>query len=482
MSKYPVILLLGAAVVLMAGCSRARPAETRPTGLGFTRGACVEDFTGVANRIECGTMVVEETRGANNGRTVSFPIVIVRATDPNPKPDPVIFLHGGPGGGVIDGLADGLKRGVMPITPDRDWIFFDERGTGRSSPLLDCGQLPLSDAGVTSDDGVKALQSCGQQLSSKGIDLSQYHSATIVRDIRDLRAALGVTTYNLFGMSYGSRVAAAVMQHDPDGVRAVVMDSVWPPEGNATAPLPGLVSREVRQVLQSCAVDKDCRARYPDIERRLDERLTAWLKTPVVKDGKTYSADDVAAYLLDALYGTASARALPASIDELLNGDYSAFEDFLKTQSDYVEGQFFAHMCKEEFPFESLAAVDGSLNHADPIAEATARDVRRFFPVCDGFAVGAVDPVENQPLVSDIPTLLLTADIDAGCPTELSEAAVKRLTRGAHFNFPNCTHGVTRQSPCARAMAAQFLATADPRVDSTCVRDDLPTFSFTLSR
>ncbi|MEQ1759435.1 MAG: alpha/beta hydrolase [Vicinamibacterales bacterium] len=118
------------------------------------------------------------------------------------------------------------------------------------------------------------------------------------------------------------------------------------------------------------------------------------------------------------------------------------------------------------------------LDHADPIAEATARDVRRFFPVCDAFTVGPPDPVENQPLVSGIPTLLLTADIDAGCPAELAARAVTRLSRGAHFNFANRTHGVSRQSPCARAMVAQFLASGDPRVDPTCLPADQPKFQF----
>mgnify|MGYP006164474951 CR=1 FL=1 len=60
--------------------------------------------------------------------------------------------------------------------------------------------------------------------------------------------ALGIDTYNLFGVSYGSRVAMGVMQHDPSGLRAVVLDSPWPPEANWTTPLPGLISRETRQV------------------------------------------------------------------------------------------------------------------------------------------------------------------------------------------------------------------------------------------
>ncbi|WP_443750462.1 alpha/beta hydrolase [Asticcacaulis solisilvae] len=469
-----------AALALVAGCT-PHPAQPEKPKPGFAAAACAESFAGLPNKVDCGTMTVEETRGANNGRLVSFPVVIVHATNTRPKADPVIYLHGGPGGGIIHGLADRLRAGKVPLTPDRDWIFFDQRGTGQSTPLLDCGTAPLSDAGVTSDEGVGILKACGEKFTAAGIDLSQYNSAVIVKDIRDLRAALHITTYNLFGVSYGTRVAMAVMQHDPKDLRAAVLDSVWPPEASATGPLPGLVSREVRQVLTLCAADTACNAAYPDLERRFDKRLTAWLKAPVVKDGKTYTADGVAAYLLDAIYGTDSARALPGSIDALVKGDYRGLDQFMVEQSGYVEGQFFTHMCKEEFPFEQPSAVETGLDEADPIAQATARDVRRFFPVCEGFKVGAPDPVENQPLTSDVPALLLTADIDAGCPAELSDAAVKRLSHGAHYTFANRTHGVSRQSPCAQAMVKQFLATADAHVDAACLPGDHPKFEFILT-
>ena len=474
MSRLFPILALGA-LALIAGCTP----KPGPRQLGYTQTTCDAAYSGVPQKVECGTMVVEETRGAHNGRTVALPVVIVRATVQDKKADPVIFLHGGPGGGLVSGLADRLKSGAMPVTPDRDWIFFDQRGAEKSDPVLDCGTLPLSDAGVTSDAGIAQLQDCGHKLTAEGVDLSQYNSATIVKDIRDLRTALHIKTYNLYGVSYGSRVAMAVMQHDPADLRAVVLDSVWPPEASATGPLPMLVSREVRQILGMCAADTACNARYPEIERRFDEMLTAWLVKPVVKDGKTYTADDIAAYLLDAVYSPEGARSLPRSMDMIVRGDYSDLDRFMVAQSDYIEGQFFTHLCKEEFPFESAQAVEAG--EGDPIAEATARDARRFFPVCDGFKVGAIDPVENKQLVSAIPTLLLTADIDAGCPAELSEEAVKTLKNGVHYNFVNRTHGIMRQSPCAQKMVTQFLTTTDAHVDASCMPADQPKFVFNLA-
>ncbi len=475
MLRFTPLIMLAAATILASAC--ASKSEPAPTTLGFHAHDCGIAYVGLPMKVDCGTLVVEETRGAHNGRTVALPVVIARATAADKKADPVIMLHGGPGGGLVGGVPYRLRR-PGSVTPDRDWIFFDQRGTGLSNPSFDCGQAPLSDAGITSDAGVKILSDCMAKYQAQGYDLTQYNSAVIAKDVRDLRAALGIKTYNLYGGSYGTRVAMAVMQHDPADLRAVVLSSTWPPEANATKPLPGLVSREVRQVLGYCAADAVCNGKYPKLEARFDARLTQWLATPVVKDGKTYTADEVGAFLLDEIYGDTGARSLPTTIDHLMNGDYAKLDKFIQVQAGYTEGQFFTTLCNEEFPFEDVNAVtDDQGAHPDPIAASVARDTRRFFPVCKAFNPGKPDPVENEPLTSDIPTLMLSSDIDAGCPAELSEAAVKRLSHGKNFFFPNRMH--TQQgSDCAKKMIAQFLETADPNVDASCLKTDRPTFPF----
>ena len=467
-------LLAFALALLAAGCAKAAPAST--PSLGFHPTTCDGAYAGLPQRVDCGTLVVEETRGANNGRVVELPVVIVHATAADKKPDPVIFLHGGPGGSVVPGLPDRLRRSPALITPDRDWIFFDQRGTGTAKPSLDCGEAPLSDAGVTSDAGVAILQACGKAFQAQGIDLSQYNSAVIVKDIRDLRMALGITAYNIYSGSYGTRVAMAVMQHDPADLRAAVLNSTWPPEASATGPLGPLVSRNVRKVLGYCAKDPVCNAKFPNIEARLDTRLSTWLTTPVTKDGKTYTADEMGAFLLDEIYADEGARRLPLTIDTVLKGDYRALDAFIKVQAGYSEGQFFTTLCSEEFPFESPDKVQDG-DGKDPIAAAVARDAKRFFPVCDAFPTGKPDPIENEPLTSDIPTLMMSADIDAGCPYELSEAAVKRLSHGRNYFFPNRMHTI-QGSECAHRLVAQFLETADANVNADCIKTDRPSFPF----
>jgi len=463
--------IIAVAALVLAGCQ-----PKVETALGYHKQTCSILYLGL-KKVECGVLVVEETRGANNGRTVSLPIVIQHATDPKPKADPVIFLHGGPGGDIVGNLWLALRKPGR-TTPDRDWIFFDHRGTGKSSPSFDCGDAPLSDAGVTSDAGVEELKTCMAKYQAAGYDLPQYNSAVIVKDIRDLRTALGIKTYNLYGGSYGTRVAIAVMQHDPEGLRTAVLSSTWPPEGNATAPLPALVSRETRQVLGYCAADAACNAAYPGLEKRLDTLMTAWLAKPVTVKDHTYTADLMAAFLLDTIYSRPGAQGLPKTLDAIFKGNYKALDDFEKIQAGYTEGQFFTTLCNEEFSFENPADLD-KIDANDPIQVATAHDTKRFFAVCKAFNAGIPDAVENQALTSDIPTLMLSADIDAGCPAELSDEMVKRLSHGRNYFFPNRTHTISG-SDCAKAMVRQFLETADPNVDASCIGKDQPKFQFDL--
>jgi pimeloyl-ACP methyl ester carboxylesterase len=467
-----VLALAGLAGSALPGCSR-------PGTPGFTATPCKGDYSFLPNRVACGDMRVEETRGSGNGRTVVFPVVIVRATAARKQPDPVIFLHGGPGGGIVGGLPKRLLKHEVPMAADRDWIFFDQRGGKLATPSLDCGALALSDAGLTSDRAVTDAQACGRRLAADGVDLSQYNSAVIVKDLADLRQALGIGAYNLYGISYGTRVALEVMARDPAQLRSVVLDSPWPPEASWSAPLPKLVSREWRKVLALCAAHAACASLYPGQEARHDALITTWLAHPPQTAEHAYSAEEMAAFLLDALYDDAGARSLPRTIDQVLQGDYSALDKFLRLQSNYAEGQFFTHLCKEEFAFESPAGIDVG-DGSDPIVVATARATRRYFEACKGFAVGAPDPRENQPVTSAIPTLLLTGAIDAGCPTEFAQAAARHLVHGQAFDFPNTTHGPGKRSACAISMVKAFQARPLAPVDARCIPGDRPAFPFML--
>lgn len=478
-----VTVAVALAVVLLAGC--VRHGSIRQEASGFESAECLEDFSDSGHRVDCGWMQMPESREAPSGRQVRFPVVIVRARSAA-KADPVFYLHGGPGGGVIDGLAQRLRDGELPLTADRDWIFFDQRGTGLSRPRLDCGRLELSDLGLSSDLAVDDAIDCGRSLSSEGVDLAQYHSSVVVDDLLALRRALGVGRFNLYGVSYGGRVVLETMRRAPPGLRAVVLDSPWAPEANWTQPLPGLVADQLRDVLALCDDDPDCHAEHPALAERLHQWLSVWLNQPPTRRGHRYAAEEVVAYVLDALYDDDATQALPDSLEVLMNGDFDDLDRFLEAQSDYVEGQFFSTLCREELPFEDAGVVDQDTsspgNDDDPVRIAATRAVRRLFAACSGFAVGAKDASDNLPVISATPTLLLAAQIDAGCPAVEVLSAASWLRRGQAFTLPNTTHAPAERSPCARRMLADFLDRPRRAVDARCVSIERPRFPFRLRR
>lgn len=469
--RLPLVALLLAVLAPHAGAAT------------YTPGPCPIVLDAPGLELECGVLAVPETRGSDSTRRVALPVVRVRAGSTRPLPDPVIYLHGGPGGGVMDenDLGEMLQdpRWRKLLGTNRDWLFFDQRGGGLSHPVLDCGSLGLSDTGFTSDADVQSAAACAQRLQQAGVDLSQYNVQTTVADIVDLKTAFGYQTFNLFALSYGSRVAFAVQRYAPEGLRAVVHDSPYPPEARGTELLPILLAREIRQVLALCAADAACAGAYPALERRLDQALRNWGNNPIEVEGGILTVSDLASFLLDALYDWQGTRELPADLHRILGGDWSPVLDYLEGGGDFAEGQLLAHFCKEELPFEDPAAM-ARLARGDPLAEAALANTRRLFRACNDWPVGEPNPAENLPVESAIPTLLIAAEIDAGCPTDFSEAALPFLSRGQYVAVPYAAHGMTDDSDCVMALVSRFLDEPLATVETDCLASEHASIDFLL--
>ena len=181
--------MLAAAAAFGALACAAPTAEAAAPA--FTPTGCTGDYAGVTNRVECGTLTVDEARGSRRSRRIDMPVVIVRASAPKPGLPPVIYLHGGPGGAVVENVPAMLKRPTARemVGVDQDWIFFDQRGSGRSRPSLDCPGVSLTDAGPASDRDAAELRAClGRH--ARAADLSRYNAFEVAHDVQDLRRAL----------------------------------------------------------------------------------------------------------------------------------------------------------------------------------------------------------------------------------------------------------------------------------------------------
>jgi pimeloyl-ACP methyl ester carboxylesterase len=467
---------LVALAVAMAGLCLALPAQAaKPV---YKTSPCIGDFGPNLSRVRCGVLTVDESRGTASKRRVAIPVVVIKASAPRPGQPAVIYLQGGPGGAAVSGASRVLRSPLAQdmIAIDQDWVFFDERGSGMASPLLDCGAVAMNDAGPLSLAAAETLKACAALHAAAGVDLSRYNEREVALDVQDLRKALGYKQIDLFGVSYGTSAGMAILRHAPQGVRAVILDSPWPPEANWAQGGPQLVSDAVRLVISKCAADAECKKRYPTLGPDVDAMARRFLVGPQQGKARSYTASDLGGFLMDTAYDDEGARHLPVDLAAMVKGDYSVLEAHRADRSPYFEGQHLTHLCKEEFPFEDrtkVADVGG-----DPIAGLLVPSMTRYFEVCDAWPVGKPWAVDGLPQSSDIPTLFLAAEIDPGCPPQLARAAAARFSNSQIFIAPNVTHGVSFRSPCTRGLVRKFFQDPLAKLDGACLAAEKPTFEF----
>jgi len=471
-------LLAAAALSIAAFAAVHAPASAAEPV--FTARPCPADWATAGRTVECGTLTVDEARDGSGGRRIDIAVAIVRASAPfrdaaGQALPPVVVFHGGPGGAEVAGVGPALQRlAARPganvlMAVDQDWIFFDQRGGGDDSPSLDCPGVELTDAGPPSDADADRLKACLRTFADQGVDFRWYNVAAVAEDVRDLAHVLNLPKIDLYGGSYGPRVEAAVITHAPEIVRVAVMDSPWPPEGNWAVGTPEQVSAAVKIILAKCAAQPACAALHPDLQGRFEANARLWLAGPQTgKDGAVFTVDDLSAFLMDTTYSRTGVRRLPADLEKIIAGDLSPVAEIAENRTYYYEGQHMAYICKEELPFESAERVAAGAR-GDPVAEVLVPSLSRLFDVCGAIDSGAADPVENQPVTTDIPTLFVAAEIDPGCPPPLTEAAAHGYANSQVVIVTNATHGVINASPCTQRMARDFLRDPSQPVDRTCL-------------
>src|SRR3954469_10897107 len=314
----------------------------------FAKGPCNAEVPQDA-RIECGTLTVPENRSQPDGRKVVLPVAIVRTADPNPAPDPVVYFSGGPGFAGLPTAEAFLKQGYAG---NRDAILFDQRGTGLAEPSLACTNLYEANSAIYGDAQTyesadklysDAVFACRDRLLADGIDLTQYNTPAVADDVADLRTAMGVKEWNLFGVSYGTTVALATMRAHPEGIRSVVTDSVFPTDIGVTATEQVDAFERVQRVFfDGCAGDAACHAKFPNLEADFRDAIAALTANPYVTTYENTTLHRTDKFVVDgptaitgffnALYDVALIPLLPSVIEQVKAGTACPFLDALVAQ------------------------------------------------------------------------------------------------------------------------------------------------------
>lgn len=419
-------------------------------------------------------------------------VAIFRARSNNPAPDPVIHLSGGPGSSSTDIIWYHFQQGEGRILDERDFIFFDQRGTGHSEPSLACPeaddmvatiltqQLTLEEANALE---VEAMLRCHERLVAEGIDLAAYNSAASAADVGDLRIALGYDQINLYGVSYGTRLALTVMRNYPDMLRSVILDSAYPPQVNLYTGWAPNAERAFDVFFTACAADPECSSQFPDLETRfyqlVDQLNTESVRVPVrpLDTGPEYqivlSGDLLVDVVFSGLYRPDVITRLPRLIADVERGYYSPFlQQRLARYFDRTTSQGFqaSVQCYEEIPFSPYDELEAAAQGVEPrIAHNYVVELQSLYTICETWDSGEVDPRENAPVTSDLPTLILAGQFDPITPPEWGQLTAQTLSQAYFYEFPNAGHWVIRSGACPLDVTLDFLQDPATPPDAACI-------------
>jgi pimeloyl-ACP methyl ester carboxylesterase len=295
--------------------------------------------TPASHETECGFLAVPENRADPDSRKIQIAFAVVRTNHPDPEPDPLVYLVGGPGGSMLARLAWVWNSQFAPLAERRDVIFVDQRGTGFAQPRLYCDEIVENYArwvgGSRDSEAHKAftleiLQTCHDRLAADGADLTAYNSAESAADFETLRRALGYEEWNLYGVSYGTRLALTIMRDHPDGIRSVILDSVLPLQANLYTELPDHIARVLDVLFEGCASDNPCSTTYPyfhDVFWKLvsdlnTEPLELTVSRPDVGQiNLIIDGNRVVNWVFNWSYAVSDIERIPAYVHALASGD-----------------------------------------------------------------------------------------------------------------------------------------------------------------
>lgn len=480
--RIPVIGVLSS--ILLCACHP--PSDEPATLVGNVLGACPEfSETGrppIVQGAQCGTLSVKENPQDPTSRSIELNILRLPAINPTPQPDPLFIIAGGPGQSAV-GIAEPIWTTFSEVRKNRDIVFVDQRGTGQSNPL-NCKEfedIPYQLSLFEQQERLKSVaQACAETL---GDQLEFYTTPYAVQDLDLVREALGYQRINLWGVSYGTRVALEYMRRYPQATRSSILDGLAP----VSVALPWHGGEDalasLRLLSEQCSMSDDCARRYGDVlnsaetiaQRLAEQPVEVTVAHPRTQAPFTMSMNHqiFASMIRMALYTRDLSTLVPQAIAGARDNDYSLLAALISMAGEQTTlmnisyGMHYTVLCNEDYPqYQDRAEVSASFLSAN-LAEA-------FAELCEVWPRYSLDEDYFAPVKSDVPTLLLSGQRDPVTPPRWAEQVSEHLSQARHLIAPGGHHSITREG-CVAQLIAQFIKQGSATsIDGTCVNKIQP--------
>ncbi len=413
---------------------------------------------------DCGTLQVAENPDEPDGRQLGLFVARIPALSPEPAADALTIINGGPGASSVSLYVD-LQHAFASVLRERDIVLLDQRGTGRSG-ALDC---PMLESAVDTYAEDLVMQATRQCLESLDNDPRYFTTSVAVKDLETLRQVLGYRQWNLYGVSYGTRVAQHYVRRYPQSVRTLIIDGVVAPEAFLGPDIALNAQRTLDALLDRCSEESGCANAFPQLNKQLETLSVQLKENPLQLEQADPATGRMAPFELTYPHLASTLRLLSyapetASLIPLMISEASEHKNFvpLASQAMRIEKQvsgaisFGMHnsvVCTEDVPFY------GDLTDRWRELDATylGRDqVRALQTICKVWPAGPLDEDFKQALNSKVPALLLSGEFDPITPPEYAHRAAAGFDDHLELIARGQGHGVAGRG-CMPQVIGDFI-------------------------
>ena len=428
---------------------------------------------------QCGWLPVPEDPDRPDAGEIELFVARVPALDLNPQPDPLTVIAGGPGGASTEFYV-GFRAAFERIQRERDILLVDQRGTGGSNPLQCPEQQDLEEIEFDLALVTTVTRDCLAEMPS---DPAFYTTSVAVGDLDRVRAAFGYEQINVYGASYGTRVAQHYLRRFPDQTRTVIVDGVVPVDHALGADIAVNAQSALDAIFDRCAATPDCDAAFPAVgedfqtlrAKLRSEPVWVTLANPITGAIERIKFTEfhlsLAVRLLS--YNAAGVSLLPLMLHQAVHQANlvplaAQAAMVAKNLSDGLSyGMHNAVVCTEDVPFLDPGSVDRAALEQTYLGTA---QLDGLVEICKVWPAGRIDADFKQPFEAVAPVLLLSGSADPVTPPSYAAQAATGLGALAHHVVvPGHGHGVAATG-CLPKLLGEFVAAASTEgLDWSCL-------------
>lgn len=402
-----------------------------------------------------------------DGPSVDLFVNRIKSTGKDIRTDPLLLLAGGPGQAGAEAFIN--SHSFKDVLKNRHIYVLDQRGTELSTKLS-CPEVDALSVNSDTTELTKATAACLKRLEH---DPRFFTTSAAAHDIETLRKALNVPVWNIYGVSYGSRLAQQYTKQFPKAVRSLILDGVVPLDAPLGPTLPLSSQSALETVLARCNKNPKCADAFSSV--RDTETIFKLFRG---EGTNALTQPELAAVVRYRLYSPGLATTLPLALNMAATGDDTLLRNQWKIVETRMKGSVSVGVQNSVLCTEDAPLIDWDRLNWDEIKATFVgeRGLLQLREVCKIWPKGMLAADFHRPLSGAVPALLLAGSADPVTPPEDAKRVAATLSHAQLIILTDQGHNLISVG-CVPELIAKFVESPQKTLDKKCLdRIKLPHF------